>query len=467
MAGPSDQDSGEEPESSAAEPYPWRDSEPEQEAESASESEPESASTEPPQTEPPTDEGRARRDPSSHPRREQDTRKQRESEQNHSREQASRQPRPEAHSQEQTEPAGVKPAEERERRRQASDGSKDEKGLTARFVLLVFGGLTRIWHAKILGLHWILPRITGTTDSQAGLSGYFYPNDMIRQDERVKYAENPSRWLSPGPYVFSGLLLLISLVITIAVPLGYGEPLLDAATPAVLDLSVPNNWWYAPIFFTAVAVLLLLYVVMGRASTWHIVTDKRVLHRENVLAPSRSRHELIDINSIDCREPIPDRWFGVGYIDIYTASTGGKELVFAGVKDPSTIANGIDQLRHEYQEQIRAGSPEEGEREGEPQRERSHGEAQRHRAEDPGSERHPGNESPTSARDGRRPPEQERDAPKTARQDGKPREDPPNRREQPDGTADPFDQGGDSIEDQRPNHSLRDDIDDSFPGEDD
>lgn len=467
MAGPSDQDSGEEPESSAAEPYPWRESEPEQEAEPASESEPESTSTEPSHTESPTDEGGTRREPSTQPRREQDTRKQREAEQNHPREQASRRSPPESHSGERTEPAGVKPPDEGGERRQASGDSSDEKPLTARFALLIFGGLSRIWHAKILGLHWMLPRITGTTDPQDGLSGYFYPDDMIRQDERVKYAKNPSRWLSPGPYVFSGLLVLISLVVTIAVPLGYGDPLLDAVTPAVLDLSVPDNWWYAPIFFTSVAVILLVYVVMARASTWHIVTDKRVLHRENVLAPSRSRHELIDINSIDCREPIPDRWFGVGYIDIYTASTGGKELVFAGVKDPSTIANGIDQLRHEYQEQIRAGHPEEGERKGEGQREGSHGEPQRHRAQDPGSRRHPGNENSSPPHDGRRQPEHQRDTSKTARQDRHPRQEPPEGREQSDGATDPFAQGGDSIEEQRPNHSLRDDIDDSFAGEDD
>jgi len=395
MAGPNNRDSGEDPESSPTdEPYPWRNSEPESEddQEPSPEPDPRPAETSP------TSEPRGREGPPpTQPQREQGTENHKRSrEQAHS-EQPRRSAAPGGDRRERGEPPGVKPVDEDTATEVDSDDREPPKSLRGKVILFFIGGLSKIWHANVLGFHWILPRVTGTTDPHKGLSGRFYPNSMIRQDEKVIYEGNPSRWLSPGPYVFSGILLLVSLVITVAVPLGYGEPMLDAVTPAVLDLSVPSTWWYAPVLFTAVAILLLIYVVTLRASTWHIVTDKRVLHRENVLAPNRTRLDLVDIKSIDCRQPLPERWYNVGYIDIYTASTGGKELVFEGVKDAPTVANQIDQVRYDYQQRIRGGYPEDAEASEEehphrhPEQERREPRHQGHR--DPGSQQPTGTRS--------------------------------------------------------------------------
>lgn len=472
MAGPNNRDSGEDPEPTPAdEPYPWRNSEPESEDDQEPSPEPDPHPAETTRTSEP----RGGEGPSpTQPQREQGTEKQkRPREQAHS-EQARRPTASEHTDRGRSEPPGVKPAEEDTVSGDETDAREPPKSLRGKVLLFILGGLSKIWHANVLGFHWLLPRVTGTTDPQKGLSGRFYPNSMIRQDEKVIYEGNPSRWLSPGPYLFSGILLLISLVITIAVPLGYGKPMLDAVTPAILDLSVPNNWWYAPVLFTATAIVLLLYVVTLRASTWHIVTDKRLLHRENVLAPNRTRLDLVDIKSIDCRQPLPERWYNVGHIDIYTASTGGKELVFEGVKDAPKIANQIDQVRYDYQQRIRGGYPEDAEA---PEEEHPHRHPEQERS-DPRHQdlRDPGSQQPTETRHSPHREEQHQadrrsngrsttDHPQGERRDGSPTRGGVNGDPFAEPSSEPTAEEGDSIEEQRPDHTLRDDLGDPFRGD--
>lgn len=356
----------------------------------------------------------------------------------------------------------------------ASAGESSEP-LQAKLILLVVGGLKKVWHAKVLGFYWLLPRVTGSTDPHEGLSGHFYPSNMIREDEEVVYSGNPSRWRFPGPYVIAGFLLLISAIISIAVPLGYGEPLLDAVTPSVLDLPVPEDWWYAPLLFVSIAALLLVYVVASRASTWHIITDKRLLHRENVLDPDRTRLDLVDMRSIDTREPLPDRWYGIGHIDIYTASTGGKEVTLEAVKGADSVATVIDKTRYQRQESLRSNDSDETDQhsqqapdqqgaggQGGPIQEKTTG-----KIED-GPPQHPSEKDATyphghgersneysqggSRGDSPSAPERGRGGGQTDPSSGVP--------------PDQLNGEGDSIEQQRPGHSLRDDLDETTRRED-
>jgi membrane protein YdbS with pleckstrin-like domain len=472
MAEPNNRDSGEDPEPSPAdEPYPWRNSEPESEDDQEPSPEPGRHPDETTRSSEPRDgEG----PPQTQPRREQETESQERPREQARPKQSRRPAAPGDARREQSEPPGVKPVDEDIKTEDDTDVRESSNSLKGKVILFLIGGLSKIWHAKVLGFYWLLPRVTGSTDPQKGLSGRFYPTSMIRQDEKVIYKGNPSRWLSPGPYVFSGILLFIALVITIAVPLGYGKPMLDAVTPAVLDLSVPSNWWYAPVLLTAVAFLLLFYVVMLRASTWHVVTDKRLLHRENVLAPNRTRLDLIDIKSIDCRQPLPERWYNVGYIDIYTASTGGKELSFEGVKDAPNIANQIDQVRYDYQQRIRGGYPEDAEAsEGEhprrhPDQKRSEPRHQGHR--DPGTQQPTGNRSSTHREErhhanGRGNGRSASDHPREKRRDGSATYGGGNGDQFAEPSPNSTVQEGDSIEEQRPDHTLRDDLEDPFRGD--
>lgn len=212
-------------------------------------------------------------------------------------------------------------------------------------LLMVLG--SKVWHMKVVGLHWLLPRITGNTDPKEGISGYFYPEDMIGDDEYIVHEGNPSRWVMIGPYIAAFFMLFTSVVVTIGVPLGYGEAMLNLVTPDVINLSVPNRWWYFPIVLVTIATLLLTRQAIQRGSTWHIVTNRQILHRSHIINTTKQRFDLHEIQNVEDHYPPPERFYGVGHIDFFTAGTGGSEVRFYGVDNPSDL---IKDIKHHMRE---------------------------------------------------------------------------------------------------------------------
>ena len=214
----------------------------------------------------------------------------------------------------------------------------------------------KLWHLLICGIQWVVPRITGSTDPREGISGYFYPDDMISDDEFVVYEDNPSRLTMFGPYVVAVLLSLLAVVVTIGVPLGYGEAMLAAITPDAVELSVPERWWYFPLFLLGVSGLLLIRQALGRGSTWHIVTNRQVLHRANLINVTKQRFDLHEIQNLEDHYPPPERFYNVGHIDFYTAGTGGSEVHFHGVHDPGELIKEIKHyVRLDKQQRLQGG----------------------------------------------------------------------------------------------------------------
>jgi len=234
---------------------------------------------------------------------------------------------------------------------QETDGSKP---IWVQVLLFIVHGAERIYHFKFLGLQKIVPWLTGTTGKKKGVSGHFYPDHLVRDDETVMYSARPSRWYAPFGYILGFVLIVLSVVVTLAVPLGFGQSLLDAVSPSFWQPQIPAKWWYFPLAMIVFAIALITKSMLQRASTWHVVTDKRVLYRKNILSPTRKRIKYEDINSLDNRVPFPDRIFGIGYIDIWTASTGGKELVMHGVKNSAKKTKMIDELQNEHTKKIRS-----------------------------------------------------------------------------------------------------------------
>lgn len=232
-------------------------------------------------------------------------------------------------------------------------GGSSSSPFYVRVLMLVVSAGRWLFHRKMLGFHWLVPRITGTTDKDEGLSGRFYPDRMVREDEKVVYAGHPSRWMYPGPYIGGAVFLSLAVAILLMVPLGMGQWLLDIVTPAVMDLEVPDRWWYAPILFGILGIGLLVRQALHRTSTWHIITEERLLYRTNVIATHKRRIDLFDVNRVDDHKPIPQRWYGIGNIDVYTASTKGIELEFEGVDNPTEVVNLIDRLTREKHEKVR------------------------------------------------------------------------------------------------------------------
>jgi hypothetical protein len=232
---------------------------------------------------------------------------------------------------------------------------REPETLFAKVLVSVFGLLNQIWHLKILGLQWILPRITGTTSRDEGLTGRFYPNEMLRHDEEVLHAGNPSRWIQPVPYVFALGMFILATLVTVMVPLGYGQQLLNAITPSFMELSVPNRWWYAPIVFIGLAVIVLLKQSVTRSSTWHVLTNQRILYRRGVIGADKKRIDLYDVNKVSDQMPMHLKFCNVGEIDVYTAAQGDgePEVRFHGVHDPNGTVELIDSAMRKSKERVR------------------------------------------------------------------------------------------------------------------
>lgn len=236
-----------------------------------------------------------------------------------------------------------------------TDDSQDVDSIPAKVLVTVISAFQGLLHLKVLGLHKLIPVITGTTGKQEGISGKYYPNNMLRSDEEVVYAEQPSRWYSALEYTISWSFIVLGIVIYVLVLLGYGQAMLDTVTPSFWELSLPNEWWYFPATLFVVGVAMLIVTVFKRASVWHIVTDKRILHREGIIQPDETRLDFTSIEKINNRLPVPDRFVGMGYIDIYNASTGDQEpeVTLKGVLNSSSKSKLIDEARYDYIEKIR------------------------------------------------------------------------------------------------------------------
>jgi len=221
-------------------------------------------------------------------------------------------------------------------------GWSDVEGpIHVKLILVVMVAASKVWHLKVTGLHWLLPRITGTADPKEGISGYFYPDDMIGDDEFIVHEGNPSRWVMMGPYVVAIAMLVVAVVVAIGVPVGYGEEMLALVTPSVLDLGVPDRWWYFPLFLIGLSLLLLTRQAIQRGSTWHVVTNRQILHRAHVLNTTKQRFDLHEIQNVEDHYPPPERFYGVGHIDFFTAGTGSSEVHFHGVDQPGKLIKEI------------------------------------------------------------------------------------------------------------------------------
>lgn len=240
-------------------------------------------------------------------------------------------------------------------------GWSDVEGpIHVKLMLLVMVAASKMWHLMVGGVHWVLVRVTGTADPQEGISGYFYPDDMIGEDEFIVHEGNPSRWVMMGPYLVAVAMLVVAVVVLIGVPLGYGDEMLALVTPSVLDLSVPDRWWYFPLFLIGLSVVLLTRQAIERGSTWHIVTNRQILHRAHLLNTTKQRFDLHEIQNVEDHYPPPERFYGVGHIDFFTAGTGGSEVHFHGVDNPSELIKEIKYyMRKDKERRLRGGvSPE-------------------------------------------------------------------------------------------------------------
>lgn len=132
-----------------------------------------------------------------------------------------------------------------------------------------------------------------------------YPDELLRADERVVLHKHPHWKMLVAPVL--ALLLVVALCAYLAA------------------LVAGQSWelyaWGALVGLGAVAVVWLTLVPLLRWRTTHFVlTTRRVLVREGVLARSGIDIPIHRINSVQFRHTLLERMLGCGTLSIESAS---------------------------------------------------------------------------------------------------------------------------------------------------
>lgn len=111
-------------------------------------------------------------------------------------------------------------------------------------------------------------------------------------------------------------------------------------------LEVRPSWWN---FFWHIVfcwlIIPIIVVLWKRASLVLRVTEDKVLLEKGVLSKNNKDIFISDIRTIDVKQTLLQRMFGIGDVMIATAGTSGYEDVAFGVPDPKGIKDLISGQR--------------------------------------------------------------------------------------------------------------------------
>ncbi len=207
----------------------------------------------------------------------------------------------------------------------------------------------------IEGLKSSLPigRSSTVSGKKRGLSGFFYPDGMVRSDDVVVFETQPTWLMDPKNHLIGSGLMSIAVAITVVTLIGFGEDLFNAPLPGS-GRPVPSQWWVLPLVLFFIGWAVYLFASLRRASTWYVLTQDRLLKRKGVLRRQDKRISLSDINKTHTTRPPHMYPFGVGNIDIFTAATSGSEVRIEACRKVNDRSELID-----YQSKIAQMTPEE------------------------------------------------------------------------------------------------------------
>ena len=86
-----------------------------------------------------------------------------------------------------------------------------------------------------------------------------------------------------------------------------------------------------------IGVFIIIWAILDRNHRFYQVTSKRVSVRSGIIGRMTSEVEVLDIRNVEMRQSIVDRLLGIGNVGISSAGTGGIEVVFAGVANPTAL----------------------------------------------------------------------------------------------------------------------------------
>jgi membrane protein YdbS with pleckstrin-like domain len=128
-----------------------------------------------------------------------------------------------------------------------------------------------------------------------------------------------------GPAVGLAILTVIALIVGSLVP--------------------PFGWIAAGIVALVLWGALGLVILYRRLSVRYRLTTYRFFHETGLLARTRNRIEVIDINDVTLQQGIIERMFNVGTIHIQSSDVTHPDVFLPGIEDVGHVTDLIDNTR--------------------------------------------------------------------------------------------------------------------------
>jgi uncharacterized membrane protein YdbT with pleckstrin-like domain len=114
----------------------------------------------------------------------------------------------------------------------------------------------------------------------------------------------------------------------------------------VVGTFVPPIGWMVAGIGAVVAWLVLAFVVLYRQKTVNYrLTTFRLFHESGLLARTRDRIEVIDINDVNLSQGILERMFNVGTIHIDSSDKSHPNFNMLGIENVRAVADLVDNTR--------------------------------------------------------------------------------------------------------------------------
>jgi uncharacterized membrane protein YdbT with pleckstrin-like domain len=128
-----------------------------------------------------------------------------------------------------------------------------------------------------------------------------------------------------GPAIGLGILSVLGIVIGSFVP--------------------PLGWAVAGIAALLAWAILALVVVYRRMTVNYRLTTFRLFHESGLLARTRDRIEVIDINDVNLSQGILERMFNVGTVHIDSSDKSHPHFEMIGIENVRAVADLVDNTR--------------------------------------------------------------------------------------------------------------------------
>lgn len=144
----------------------------------------------------------------------------------------------------------------------------------------------------------------------------------LGEDEEIEWRSHPS----PIPHLKDIVVGIAISIVSVFIAINYGAFLTEQHELLV----------FLPVFTFFGGIGIALYEYAMVKSTFFVITNKKFVRKDNIIAISTQKIPTKKIQNKDYEQKLWQKAFNIGDLTIYTAGTGTAETVLRNVPDPKT-----------------------------------------------------------------------------------------------------------------------------------